>query len=565
MPTPLARYFNRATPWLAVALLATLHFALWLGIHSPWTRPLLISHLGFFLLWQPLWRGENKLRPGSIVFIGAASVAALLWLNWWLLAFWVTGLFSLVGGRVFTFHARWQRRRYLLAMAYLLAVLLLWITPHLFKLPTIVEIAGNLMDYLLPALLVIMAFLPAEKEPPASAQLVDFIYSLLLFLLLTLLILGSLAFMTLAHENYFESLLATLFILAAMLLVMSWLWNPRLGFAGLQPMFSRYLLDAGTPFEEWLKHLTEASQMEPNPGVFLERAVHYFLELPWLSGLAWTSNEGHGEVGVSSKHRVEVVDHDLRLTVFSHWRISPSTMMHIQLLTRLLGNFYQAKRREQQLREMTRLQAIYETGSRLTHDLKNMLQSLLSLSSLAQLKPEQAQPILQKQLPVLTQRIELILSKLKSPLPDSEASMVPVNSWWESLRQRYEHAGLVWSEVNLRDDNSKQDKGNYEIPNALFDSVADNLIDNVCHKRLREPGIEITVRLSLSPFSFKVSDNGSTIPHGVARKLLNAAVPSVDGLGVGLYQTARWAEQMGFSLALAKNKEGVVEFELRKG
>ena len=148
MPTPLARYFNRATPLLAVALLATLHFALWLGIQSPWTRPLLISHLGFFLLWQPLWRGENKMRPGSIVFIGAASLAALLWLNWWLLAFWVTGLFSLVGGRVFTFHARWQRWRYLLAMAYLLAVLLFWITPHLFKLPLIVNTAGDLLPML---------------------------------------------------------------------------------------------------------------------------------------------------------------------------------------------------------------------------------------------------------------------------------------------------------------------------------------------------------------------------------------------------------------------------------
>ena len=565
MPTPLARYFNRATPLLAVALLATLHFALWLGIQSPWTRPLLISHLGFFLLWQPLWRGENKMRPGSIVFIGAASLAALLWLNWWLLAFWVTGLFSLVGGRVFTFHARWQRWRYLLAMAYLLAVLLFWITPHLFNLPLIVEITGDLMDYLLPGLLLIMALLPAEKDSPASAQIVDFIYSLLLFLLLTLLILGSLAFMTLAHENYFESLLATLFILAAMLLAMSWLWNPRLGFTGLQPIFSRYLLNAGTPLEEWLKQITEVSQQESNPGLFLERAVNHFLELPWLSGLAWTSDESHGNLGLSSKYRIEVVDHDLRLTVFSHWRISPLTMMHIQLLTRLLGNFYQAKRREQQLREMTRLQAIYETGSRLTHDLKNMLQSLLSLSSLAQLKPEQAQPILQKQLPVLTQRIELILSKLKSPLQDSDATLLPVTIWWESLRQRYEHSGLLWSEGDFRDYKLNREKGDYEIPNALFDSVADNLIDNVCNKRLREPDIKITVRLGLSPFSFKVGDNGSAIPHGVAQKLLNGVMSSSDGLGVGLYQAARWAEQMGFSLTLANNKEGLVEFELRKG
>jgi hypothetical protein len=39
---------------------------------------------------------------------------------------------------------------------------------------------------------------------------------------------------------------------------------------------------------------------------------------------------------------------------------------------------------------------------------------------------------------------------------------------------------------------------------------------------------------------------------------------SEDGLGVGLYQAGRWAEQMGFSLTLAKNIEGAVGFELKK-
>jgi signal transduction histidine kinase len=562
MPTPLTHSFSRSTPWLAVALLATLHLALWLGIESPWTLPLLISHLGFFLLWQPLWRGESKLRPGSIVFIGGASLVALLWLNWWVLAFWVTGLFSLVGGRVFAFHAIWQRWRYLLAMAYLLGVLLLWITPHLFNLPLVVGIAGDLMDYVLPALLLIMALIPTKKEPAEAAQIVDFIYSLLLFLLLTLLILGSLAFMTLAHVDYFEALLGTLFILAAMLLVMSWLWNPRLGFSGLQPMFSRYLLNIGTPFEEWLKHLTEASQQESNPGAFLERAVANFTTFPWLSGMSWVSREGHGNLGVSSKHRVDVVDHDLHLTVFSRMRISPSTELHVQLLTRLLGNFYQAKRREQQLREIARLQAIYETGSRLTHDLKNMLQSLLSLSSVAQLQPDKAQPILQQQLPVLTQRIELILGKLKSPQPEDDAAKLPLTTWWEGLRQRYQHAGLIWTEPDHIF--SLPEGGGCTIPSAMFDCVADNLIDNACHKRLREPGIAITVSLCLNPFSLGISDSGSPIPPGVAHQLLNTVMPSEDGLGVGLYQAGRWAEQMGFSLTLAKNIEGAVGFELKK-
>ena len=40
----------------------------------------------------------------------------MLWLNWWLLAFWVVVLAGLVGGKVFLYQARWQRRFYLMVL-----------------------------------------------------------------------------------------------------------------------------------------------------------------------------------------------------------------------------------------------------------------------------------------------------------------------------------------------------------------------------------------------------------------------------------------------------------------
>lgn len=539
-------------------MLASLHLALWLGTQSLWTRPVLLAHLGLFLLWQPLWRGESKLRPGSTLFIGSASLVALLWLNWWVLAFWVSGLFSLVGGRVFTFHTRWQRWRYLLAMAYLLSALLLWVAPHLFQLPVIVDASSSLMNLFLPLLLVLMALLPREEEPAGTAQIVDFIYSLLLFMLLTLLVLGSLAFMTLEHLEYFAALLRTLFLLALMLFALGWLWNPRLGFSGLQPVFSRYLLNIGTPFEVWLKRMAETSQQESSPAVFLARAIEHFSELPWVSGLAWVSDAGHGNFGISSRYRIEMVNHDLRLTLFSRRRISPATALHIRLLTQLLGHFYQAKQREQRLREIARLQAVYETGSRLTHDLKNMLQSLLSLTTVAQQQPDKAQPVLQQQLPVLTRRIELILGKLKSPQTETDAAILPLAAWWDNLRQRHRHELIEWVTDNPH---AEQDT---EIPAALFDCIADNLIDNARNKRLREPGITITVTLGNTPFKLSVSDSGSAIPAQIAGQLLNTVIASEDGLGVGLYQAARWATSAGFHLALAHNASGKVAFELRE-
>ena len=120
-------------------------------------------------------------------------------------------------------------------------------------------------------------------------------------------------------------------------------------------------------------------------------------------------------------------------------RSTPALLLHIHLLVQLIGYFYQAKQREQSLRDITRLQAVYETGSRLTHDLKNMLQSLLSLTSIAQSREERAQQLLQQQLPLLTQRIEMTLIKLQQPLLENETPQLALNAWWNSLRLRNQY------------------------------------------------------------------------------------------------------------------------------
>jgi len=542
--------------WLSVAMLLTLHFALWAGVQSVWSRPLLYAHLGLFLLWQPLWRGEEKLRTSSVVIIIGVSALALLWLNWWVLAFWVSGLFSLVGGRVFVFQSVWQRLRYLLAMGYLLAVLLFWVTPLLFMLPTTGEAGSDLMQIVLPLLLLGMVFVPHESERLKKTQAVDLIYSMLLFMLLTLLVLGSLAFMNLGHADYFEALLRTLFIMALLLFVLGWLWNPRLGFSGFQAIFSRYFLNIGTPFELWLKQLAKTAQEESSPATFLKVATGHLAELPWLSGLTWECDEGHGKQGASSPHRIEVADHDLRLILFAHQRVAPSVLMHTHLLSQMLAYFYQSKRREQRLHEMARLQAVHETGSRLTHDLKNMLQSLFALISIAEQQPAQAQAILQRQLPVLAQRIELTLHKLKTPQLEAAPTTMPLAAWWSSLQQRQQYRNLDWL--------SEDKLGEQAIPATLFDGIADNLIDNARNKRLREPNIAVQISLRVRPLRLSVCDSGSAIPQGVAEQLLHTVVESDDGLGVGLFQAARWAEQSGYCLLLQENRTGRVCFELHE-
>lgn len=542
--------------WLSLTMLVTLHFALWVGVDSIWSRPLLFAHLGLFLLWQPLWRGEEQLSTKRAIAIVSVSAMALWWLNWWVLAFWVSGLFSLVGGRVFAFQSPKQRLRYLLAMAYLLAVLLIWVTPHLFKLPTMDEASKDLMEIAMPLLLLGMGLVPHQSERLKKTMAVDFIYSILLFMLITLLVLGSLAFMNLGHVDYFEALLRTLFVIGFLLFTLGWLWDPRLGFSGFQTIFSRYFLNIGTPFELWLKQLSKTAQQEQSPAGFLRMATGHLAELSWLSGLTWESDEGHGKQGVISPYKIELADQDLHLTLFTRLRVAPSVLMHIQLLAQMLAHFYQSKRREQRLREMARLQAVHETGARLTHDLKNMLQSLFALISIAEQQPAQAQPILKNQLPQMAERIELTLSKLKVPQQEGQVTVMPLSGWWEGLQQRHQYRNLEWLREDAVDEQA--------IPFNLFDSIIDNLIDNARTKRLHENNISVTVSLRSHPLCLTVCDNGSEIPEYIAQQLLHTVVESEEGLGVGLYQASRWAEQLGYRLVLKANQKGRVCFELAK-
>lgn len=548
--------------WLLLAMLGLLHGAMLLGIDNQLVHPLLLAHLGLFLLWQPLWRGEREVGRGGFVFIALAAAVTVFWLNWWVIAFWLTGLFGLVGARVFAFRDRWMSLLYLMVMGYLLAVLLLWVVPNLFAAQAAVEVGRILMWYALPVLLLAMlvlglprrTVLPASSEPVESVQTVDFIYSLLLFMLLTLVVLGSLAFMTLARLDYLDALLRTLLLMGVVLLALGGLWNPRFGFSGLQVMFSRYLLNVGTPFESWLTRLAEAAQREPGPASYLRRATALLADFPWLSGLSWQSPDEAGQLGQFSKHEVQVQEGGLRLTVYARQSLNPAVLLHIYLLAQLIGYFYQAKQREQSLRNITRLQAVYETGSRLTHDLKNMLQSLLSLTALAQSREQRAQQLLQQQLPLLTQRIGLTLSKLQQLQGESETPQLALAAWWDALRLRNRHQEIMWLAPDILPDK--------KIPAALFDCVLENLLDNALRKRQFHPGIGITVELRAEPLRIAVCDSGDTIPEAVTANLLRGVVVSENGLGVGLYQAARWAEQLGCRLTLISNQAGKVCFEL---
>jgi len=222
-----------------------------------------------------------------VAVIAAIALGTLYFLNWWLLALWVSVLAGIVGGKVFLFQARWLRRFYLVVLLYLVSLLLVWIVPNTFirsALPGEVELLAR---YGLPLLFVVMMAIPAETDTAETPQVVDFFYAAMIVLLLIALALGSFAFMTVGRVDYITALSLSMLIIAGVLLLLSFAWNPRVGFGGLSVYFSRYLLSIGLPFERWLYFLAELSQLETKPERFMKEACAGLARLPWVSGGFW--------------------------------------------------------------------------------------------------------------------------------------------------------------------------------------------------------------------------------------------------------------------------------------
>lgn len=542
--------------FVVVAMLVLLHVAALRGPADGWARALLLAHLGLLLIWQPFVRGQYQVTATQLALIGLGAATVTLWLNAWLLVFWVVVLAGLIGGKVFLHQARWQRRFYLLVLVYLIALLAVELLPGIAPSRGITEEARATAQYGLPALFLVMAMLPTERDAAEAPQAIDFFYSIFLMLLLGLVILGSFAFMTLGRTSYLEALTYTVFLIAAGVFLIGLAWNPYAGFAGLNVFFSRYVFSIGLPVEKWLYFLAELSQAESRPERFLAEGIAGLTRLTWVSGAAWQAAHDHGEHGEASEFAVDYDNSEVSLVIYSRYRTSPALHWHLRLLGQLLGEFYIAKLREQKLQQQSYLLAVHETGARLTHDVKNLLQSLNALCSAAEhnrgADSPELQALIRRQLPVIAQRLSATLDKLQRPRTDAE-QIVAADVWWAALKAQYESRGVEFSGQRATE--------GLMLPRSLAESVADNLLQNALAKRQGDPAVRVRATLACDTrLEFRVIDSGMAVPPDIERQLMRAPLRSAGGLGIGLYQVARQAEASGYALKLEVNRDGEVCF-----
>ncbi|MBI2969380.1 MAG: HAMP domain-containing histidine kinase [Gammaproteobacteria bacterium] len=536
-------------------MLVSLHGSIWGDFGSPLSRSLMLIHFGLFLIWQPVWRGDQKLAWNNLLTFILLTGAFLTWMNWWLLFAWLILLVGFCGGRATLAHA--ERRVYLVVLAFLGLELVIPCTTMLFHI-AVASNVKNLFQWLLPALPVVVAVIPSRTDD-RSMRTVDILHSISAATLFTVLIIGSLLIMYRTGAEYLVALAQTMIAIAVFLFGISWLLTPRLGFSGLTQVWQRSISNIGTPFEQWLTRLSNLFKQESSPDEFLEAAVEELMELSWVAGVSWSNGGPEGLRGERTRHANEFRFDPLKLCVFSQRPLGGALYLHCRLLVHLIDHFYVAKLQERELTKQTHLQAIYETGARVTHDIKNLLQSLQAITSIVvNDEPGDAsvsRKLLRGQLPHLTQRLQLALDKLQAPAA-AGFEEVYLKDWWHDLQRRTNQKNIKFQfEV----------AGDPAVPVELFDSVIENLLENVREKSRIESGLEVTITLfgDFQIIQLSVCDNGSRIPPETAQRLLAEPLRSGSGLGIGLFQAARQAETLGYSLSLSHNENGRVCFDLK--
>lgn len=553
-------WLTRVRPWLLLCVLASLHGLLWIGDDLTVARVALLSHIGLLLMWQPLVGAQSRLNARALVLLGVAVLAMVVFYGPAVLSLWMLLLAGLVGGKVFFSTSRGPRIYYLGALAYLITALFTVALPRALppglSLPTGIDTLGL---WLSPLALTVMLGVPGHERADRDREVLDFVSGLFVLLLLAVLALGTLAAMLIAGVDYLRALLGTLTVLAAMLMLLSWAWNPRGGFGGLGVAFTRYVLSLALPYERWLESLAALAEEDGRPEDFVARAANRLSALPLVAGGEWRTRGGgrahEGQFGRRGAQRYDFEHPLLELAIFTQRPLSGGLVWHFNLLVQLLGQFYQARLRAEELRRLSYLSAIHDTGARLTHDVKNLLQSLNTLCYAAREADgpdaaERANALLARQLPVITARLEATLDKLRRPQP-ADGEWMPAPEWLQSMSARFAGHGVTVEGATEPD---------LWLPGALYTTVAENLIANALHKRQTEPGIAIVMRLGGERLS--VEDSGSVIAPALADSLLREPVSSAAGLGVGLYQAAKQAQAAGFALRLDHNHEGCVRFAL---
>ena len=540
---------------ILASILLLYHALIW-AVDDPLLKFALTFVLyGLFLLWQPLWSKEARFSKTPVVLITIAFILLAYEFPNESLVFFGLILAGLIGSRLLNQTS--FRSFDLLALLILTLEMAVGLIPDSFaqiELPTLFAEYMQIL-ILVPVLLFYLAPNPDQQKQGRSQ--VDLMHGLLTATLLGIVLLGGIVINLLYGVDYIDGLLLTVFIVATLAIGISWFLNPGVGHSGIGVLWNRYAMTIGGPFETWINTLTTLiEERYLTPTEFLESACQHLVENDWLNAIQWKLKnlniKAGDEKGPHLEHRL-----DEKTTVILYFRSDPGQALelHTILLIRMAYQFYLAKLNQEKIRAQEHFATIHHTGARLTHDIKNILQSIKTSINILDTDTEtpQSRQLLQTNLNQISMRLESTLDKLKAPKLNTRVSLVDCRKWINRIDKQHN--------ANQRLNFHSDIDNNITLPVDLFDSVADNLINNA----LKKPGAtQIDVRLLSNKdiVVLSVCDNGTKIEADIESSLFAQPVSSGSGMGIGLYQSAIMAQAFGYELELSQNEPGRVCFNL---
>jgi len=510
---------------------------------------------GLFLLWQPLWNKDARIKKIPLLLIAALVATLSLRFPQESLIFFGLMLAGLIGSRLLSQTA--FRSFDLLALLILTLEMAVGLIPATFRQ---IELPALFAEYMQTTILVpvlLFYFAPNPDTQKQSRSQVDLMHGLLASTLLFIVLLGGIVINLLYGVDYIDGLLLTVFIVATLTIGISWFWNPGVGYSGIGVLWNRYAMTIGGPFEAWINTLTTLIEERfLTPAEFLEAACERLVENDWLNAIEWHFENFRISVGEKSGPRLEHRLDD-KLSVVLYFKADPGTALeqHTILLTRMAYQFYLAKLNQEKMRAQEHFATIHHTGARLTHDIKNILQSIKTSLDILDMEKEDpgTQALLQTNLRQIGERLESTLNKLKAPRLNTQINFVDCEEWMARLAEQYGN--------NPRLEFHRDIENNVAVPVDLFDSVLDNLINNAL-KKTSANRIDVRLLSTTEVILLSVCDDGDAIEAEIEKSLFAQPVSSGSGMGIGLYQAAIMAAAFNFELELSQNETGRVCFNL---
>jgi signal transduction histidine kinase len=540
---------------ILATILLLLHALIWIVDEPLLKFSLTFILYGLFLLWQPLWSKQEKMRRGPVVMAALVFVALAYRFPNESLVFFALILSGLIGSRLLGQTA--FRSFDLLALLIIMLEMAVGLVPDTFEQIELPALFGTYMQTVILVPVLLFYFAPNPDFQKQARSQVDLMHGLLAATLLFIVLLGGIVINLLYGVDYIDGLLLTVFIVATLTIGISWFWNPGVGYSGIGVLWNRYAMTIGGPFETWINTLTTLIEEHYlSPSDYLEAVCDHLIENEWLNSIEWhfeNSKIGVGNrVGTLLEHRL-----DDKLTVVLYFKADPGTALaqHTILLIRMAYQFYLAKLNQEKVRAQEHFATIHHTGARLTHDVKNILQSIKTSLDILEMDKDTpaSQKLLESNLKQIGARLQSTLDKLRTPQLNTHISLVDCHKWMERIQKQHN--------TNTRISFQSDIENNLVVPVDLFDSVAENLINNAL-KKSSATAVELRLLSSDDIILLSVCDDGEAISPDIESSLFTRPVSSGSGMGIGLYQSAIMARAFNFELELSQNERGRVCFNL---